>query len=201
MTTKVNLPSLEKPEQKQNQDQKQEFESKSQALNEDTPASNTGHTQSTITGTATTSGMSQKQKQKQGVNQSLSQKHETDTGGESDQEKPPQPRSSEVADDKVDQIVFQHRVARAWRWDEDQRKYRGRGKGQMTIYQNKITGLAWLKFFDEKNEKTRLLQYIDGIDQAHLLQSETNSNNHQFKQKKMRLFGSLLIIQWMLMLQ
>eukprot|EP00486_Rosalina_sp_Unknown_P015649 CAMPEP_0201595086 /NCGR_PEP_ID=MMETSP0190_2-20130828/192206_1 /ASSEMBLY_ACC=CAM_ASM_000263 /TAXON_ID=37353 /ORGANISM="Rosalina sp." /LENGTH=1189 /DNA_ID=CAMNT_0048054955 /DNA_START=1369 /DNA_END=4938 /DNA_ORIENTATION=+ len=170
-----NIPNLEQPEQKQNQ----QHESKSQALNETTPASHTGHTQSTGHSGTTTSAMSPQTH--------LSQKHESETGTGSgtisDPEQPPTVAISDEVDDEQDQIIFQHRPARAWRWDADQEKYRGRGKGQMTIYYNKATGKARIIFYDEKNEKTRLLQYIDGKDQAKFFQTQKNSNNHPIDTK------------------
>ena len=63
-----------------------------------------------------------------------------------------------------DQIVFQHRPVMAWKWDDVQKRYRGRGSGKITIYYNKQHKMTRVIFYDETNGKTRLLQYINGID-------------------------------------
>ena len=84
-----------------------------------------------------------------------------------------------------DKILFEHRVTRAWRWDDKQQKWRGRGKGFLGVYYCHNEQLAKILFIDERHDKTRLLQYIQPrgccIDAVHasFYKSDpvTNSNN------------------------
>ena len=53
-------------------------------------------------------------------------------------------------------------MVRAWRYDEEQDKWRGRGKGNLLLYKNTISGITRIVFKDVKHEnKVRLLQKID----------------------------------------
>lgn len=65
-------------------------------------------------------------------------------------------------DEENEKIVFEHSPVRVWRYCRDEEKFRGRGKGKLTIYYNLVKGLAKIIFYDIYNEKTRLLQYIEG---------------------------------------
>eukprot|EP01083_Nonionella_stella_P074471 202036_1 len=71
-----------------------------------------------------------------------------------------------VITDKVDpelhKEIFQHRPVQPRRWDVEQRKWRGRGEGQLTLYLNQMNQRVKIVFRDEKYNKTRLLQWIDG---------------------------------------
>ena len=58
--------------------------------------------------------------------------------------------------------MFTYRPVRAWRWHAEQKKWRGRGKGHLSIYYHREKGIAKLIFVDEKHHKTRLMQSIDG---------------------------------------
>ena len=160
-----NVPPLEKQEEK--------------SLHEATPASNTGPS-----ATATSNNMSQKT-QSQSPIKNLSQ----------NVVQSPEPVAEPaVIDDEIQgsEVEFQHRPARAWRWDKEQSKWRGRGKGQLSIYYNKNKGLAKIIFTDEKHDKTRLLQWIDGESHANFIEEEVNSNNHPTKISKTNVewFGS-----------
>merc|ERR1712154_24102 len=92
----------------------------------------------------------------------------TENKKEKEIEKEEEPKETETniisdeIDETLDELIFQHRPVRAWRWDAEQSKWRGRGKGQFTIYKNKETKQERIIFVDEKHKKTRLLQYIDG---------------------------------------
>ncbi len=50
--------------------------------------------------------------------------------------------------------------------DKEQNKWRGRGRGNVSVYYNKLTVTAKLIFNDEKHNKTRLLQCIHGGDKC-----------------------------------
>ena len=41
---------------------------------------------------------------------------------------------TDSVDWSCDKILFEHRVTRAWRWDDSQQKWRGRGKGFLGVY-------------------------------------------------------------------
>eukprot|EP01084_Bolivina_argentea_P186853 321974_1 len=69
---------------------------------------------------------------------------------------------TENIDPCCDKIQFEHKSVRAWRYDNNQSKWRGRGKGQLTIYRNSKNNVAKILFEDDKHEKIRLLQYING---------------------------------------
>eukprot|EP01083_Nonionella_stella_P015073 42191_1 len=69
---------------------------------------------------------------------------------------------SEKAEPGMETEIFQHRPVKAWRWDVEQNKWRGRGKGQLTLYLNQMNQRVKIVFRDEKHNKTRLLQWIDG---------------------------------------
>eukprot|EP01084_Bolivina_argentea_P000222 424_1 len=69
-------------------------------------------------------------------------------------------------------LIFQHRPVRAYRWDSEQTKWRGRGKGQLRIYYISQSGVAKIVFIDEKHEKPRLLQYINGKTKAEVIQND-----------------------------
>eukprot|EP01083_Nonionella_stella_P235745 828650_1 len=69
---------------------------------------------------------------------------------------------SEKAEPGMETEIFQHRPVKAWRWDVEQKKWRGRGKGQLTVYKHRMNHRAKIVFADEKHHKTRLLQWIDG---------------------------------------
>jgi len=62
----------------------------------------------------------------------------------------------------VEEQIFTHRPVRGWRWDAPQQKWRGRGKGKLSLYYHREKGVAKLLFVDEKHDKTRLTQWIDG---------------------------------------
>eukprot|EP01083_Nonionella_stella_P110405 322993_1 len=69
---------------------------------------------------------------------------------------------SEKVNPELHEEIFQHRPVKAWRWDVEQKKWRGRGKGQLTVYKHQMNHRAKIVFTDEKYHKTRLLQWIDG---------------------------------------
>jgi len=69
---------------------------------------------------------------------------------------------SDNIDYSVEEQLFSHRPVRGWRWDADQKKWRGRGKGTLSVYYHREKGVAKLLFVDEKHDKTRLTQWIDG---------------------------------------
>eukprot|EP01083_Nonionella_stella_P297352 1009840_1 len=69
---------------------------------------------------------------------------------------------SDKVDPELDEEIFWHRPVKVWRWDVEQKKWRGRGKGQLTLYLNQKSQRAKMVFRDEKHSKTRLLQWIDG---------------------------------------
>eukprot|EP01083_Nonionella_stella_P110404 322990_1 len=69
---------------------------------------------------------------------------------------------SEKVNPELHEEIFQHRPVKAWRWDVEQNKWRGRGKGQLTLYLNQMNQRVKIVFRDEKHNKTRLLQWIDG---------------------------------------
>ena len=63
---------------------------------------------------------------------------------------------------------FEHRTARAWRYDTEQEKWRGRGLGKVIVYCNKERKLRKLVFVDEQHDdKVRLLQWINGDEHFH----------------------------------
>jgi len=101
------------------------------------------------------------------------------------------PVPAEVISEKIDaeneSLEWQHDLIRAWRWDEEQKKWRGRGKGKMCIYYNKANGLAKIVFTDVKHEKTRLLQYIDG--DSHAVVVAQTENERQSKKNEVEWFG------------
>ena len=68
-----------------------------------------------------------------------------------------------VGDEQIgDNLLLESGMVRAWRYDEEQDKWRGRGKGNLLIYKNRITGIIRIVFKDVKHEnKVRLLQKID----------------------------------------
>jgi len=68
----------------------------------------------------------------------------------------------EEVDAENDEEEFEHRPVRAHRFATDQGKWRGRGKGQVKVYWNKRRGLGKLIFIDEKHQKIRLKQWING---------------------------------------
>eukprot|EP01084_Bolivina_argentea_P066115 120521_1 len=61
-----------------------------------------------------------------------------------------------------DELSFRHSPIGAWRWCNEENKWRGRGTGILKIVCNKQTELARIIFLDEKYNKIRLLQYING---------------------------------------
>merc|ERR1712048_284493 len=62
----------------------------------------------------------------------------------------------------ADDLIFESGLVRAWRYDEEQGKWRGRGKGNLVIYKHGMCKLTRLVFKDVKHEnKIRLLQHID----------------------------------------
>ena len=61
-----------------------------------------------------------------------------------------------------DSLIFESGVIRAWRYDEEQGKWRGRGKGNLMMYKNAMCKETRMLFKDVKHEnKIRLLQRID----------------------------------------
>ena len=65
-------------------------------------------------------------------------------------------------DPMTEEQVFEHHPVRAWRYDTEQNKWRGRGKGRVQIYWNKQAQLGLLRFTDKRHNKIRLLQWING---------------------------------------
>eukprot|EP01084_Bolivina_argentea_P002493 4600_1 len=59
-------------------------------------------------------------------------------------------------------LLFKFTNIRAYRWDPLLNKWRGRGTGILTIYHIIDLDVSKLIFFDEKHQKVRLFQYIDG---------------------------------------
>ena len=86
---------------------------------------------------------------------------------------------SDEIDVVYDDLIYEHRPARAFRWDKDQSKWRGRGKGKLSIYFNKKQNLARIIFLDEKHEKTRLLQWINGGEKAEFVTNERKKEDEQ----------------------
>jgi len=61
-----------------------------------------------------------------------------------------------------DTLLLQSGMVRAWRYDDEQDKWRGRGKGNLCIYKNTLSDSVRIVFKDVKHEnKVRLLQRID----------------------------------------
>ena len=73
-----------------------------------------------------------------------------------------------IGDEQIgDNLLLQSGMVRAWRYDEEQDKWRGRGKGNLLIYKNAINNITRIVFKDVKHEnKVRLLQKID-VSYAH----------------------------------
>eukprot|EP01084_Bolivina_argentea_P236137 397138_1 len=65
-------------------------------------------------------------------------------------------------DEKYERVELEKLQVRVCRWNSQQNKWKGRGKGKLTIYHNQQTMLAKIVFIDEKHNKVRLLQYING---------------------------------------
>jgi len=76
---------------------------------------------------------------------------------------------SDEIDFSVEEQIFTHRPVRGWRWDKPQQKWRGRGKGKLSLYYHREQGMAKLLFVDEKHDKTRLTQWIDGDTRCELV--------------------------------
>eukprot|EP01083_Nonionella_stella_P052265 138733_1 len=65
-----------------------------------------------------------------------------------------------------DNVIFSSGMVRAWRYDEEQDKWRGRGKGNLFLYQNTAPRQVHIVFKDVKHDnKVRLLQSIDGANE------------------------------------
>ena len=65
-------------------------------------------------------------------------------------------------DPEYDALKFEHRPVRVWRYDIEQRQWRGRGKGTVSIYGNDNASYEKLVYIDENHNEVRLLQWING---------------------------------------
>jgi len=84
---------------------------------------------------------------------------------------PPLERTAELDDGEEmlfaeeqigDTLLLKSGMVRAWRYDEEQDKWRGRGKGNLTVIKNTMSDEVRIIFKDVKHEnKVRLLQRID----------------------------------------
>jgi len=93
---------------------------------------------------------------------SLRNQSESRTPASQERPRPPEPIISGEVDLRVEEMLFEYRPVRAWRWDAEQKKWRGRGRGQLKMFYHREKGMAKLLFTDEKHNKTRLTQWVDG---------------------------------------
>ena len=93
-----------------------------------------------------------------------------------------------------DDLEFQHRPVRAWRYDAEQNKWRGRGKGLVQLYWNKLAQLGVLRFTDEKHNKIRLLQWINGEGPceycADVTAFDSNNGGTKLNKEELEWFGA-----------
>ena len=83
---------------------------------------------------------------------------------------------------------------RAHRFATDHGKWRGRGKGQVKVFWNKRRGLGKLIFIDDKHQKIRLKQWVNGEEhcQHPPMGNAINSNNSAptINSEKVEWFGT-----------
>ena len=87
-------------------------------------------------------------------------------------------------DVQIGDVFLLRSLVRAWRHDQEQDKWRGRGKGNLCVYKNSVLGEVRIVFKDIKHDnKVRLLQRIcghnNGVEDRIRCEYHTNGTQHE----------------------